>query len=121
MDEIKIMINGEELPIPSNYSVSLEDLDSDGSIRIITTGRLIRSRIRSEVIKISLSYNLNEMTDVFTILKMIRPATFTASLFLPQYGIVGEIEMYANKKGYDYIHTTNGMKAQSFSFDLTEV
>ena len=120
MDEIKIMINGKELPTPSSYSVNLEDVDSD-SIRIITTGKLIRSRIKPEVIKISLSYNLNEMTDILKILEMIRPVTFQASLFLPQYGIIGEVEMYANQKGYNYIHTANGAKAQAFSFDLQEV
>jgi len=121
VDTIKIKIEGVELPTPSSYSVSLEDLDSGGSIRIITTGKLIRSRIRAEILKISLTYNLTDTPDILKILRMIKPTTFKVLLYLPNEGLNGTIEMYANQKQYNYKRVSTGIKADSFSFDLTEV
>lgn len=121
VSRIGIKINGAELPAPSSYDVSFEDLDSEQSKRYVTTGKLRRKRARSEVMKISLVYNLKDMPDVMKIMRMIKPQTYSAELYLPNEGIVGTLEMYSNKKKFNYINTSTGHKAQSFSFDMTEV
>lgn len=122
MSKVSIKIDGAALPAPSSYSVSFEDLDSEQSKRYVTSGKLRRKRIRSEVLKISLTYNLTDMPDVLSIMKMIKPQTYIAELYLPNEGITGTIEMYSNKKQFNYIRMRNGEhKAQSFTFDMTEV
>lgn len=121
MNYIVIKIDGAILPTPSEYSVSFEDLDSDQSKRYVTSGKMRRKRIRSECLKISLTYNLNDMPDILTIMKMIKPQTYSAELYLPNEGIIGTLEMYSNKKKFNYVKTKTGHKAQSFSFDMTEV
>lgn len=121
MSKVSIKIGGVALPPPSSYDVSFEDLDSEQSKRYIVIGKMRRKRTRAEVMKISLVYNLCDMPDILEIIKMIRPQTYKAELYLPNEGIVGTIEMYSNKKKFNYINTATGHKAQSFSFDMTEV
>ncbi|MBS5369176.1 MAG: hypothetical protein KHY19_06925 [Coprobacillus cateniformis] len=121
MSNISIKINGAVLPAPSSYEVNFEDLDSDQSKRYVKTGKMRRKRIRSEVMKISLSYNLKDMPDIMKIMRMIKPETYSVELYLPNEGISGTLIMYSNKKKFNYINTVTGHKAQSFSFDMTEV
>lgn len=121
MSKVSIKIGGVALPPPSSYEVSFEDLDSEQSKRYITTGKMRRKRVRAEVMKVSLTYNLSEFEDVLSIIKLIRPQTYTCELYLPNEGIAGTLEMYSNKKKFNYINTATGHKAQSFSFDMTEL
>lgn len=109
------------MPTPSSYQVSFEDLDSEESKRYINTGKMRRKRIRAEVMKISISYKLNSLDDVLKIIKMLRPQTFDAEVYLPNEGIRGTLEMYSNKKSFNYKRVKSGLKAETFSFDLTEV
>ena len=55
-DEAKIKINGTLIPTPSEISVEINDLDSD-SVRPVSTGILRRNRIRSNMLKITCTYN----------------------------------------------------------------
>ena len=71
--------------------------------------------------KISISYMITPMSDVLTIIEMLRPETFEAKLYLPNEGIMGTLEMYSNKKTFSYRKMANGIKAEKFSFDITEV
>lgn len=120
MGEEKIIINGEELPTPSSIKVSIEDLDTDGSMRSIATGVLHREVLRQGVLSIDIGYNLNTFTDVMKILKMTQPKDFQVELYLPGHGIRGEMKMYSSKKGYEYKRTQAGLKASAFSFKLTQ-
>ena len=52
-NDIKILIEGVELPAPSTMDIEYEDLDAD-SIRSISDGVLERNRIRSNVQKVTL-------------------------------------------------------------------
>lgn len=47
--------NWEDIPIPSEYSVSWEDLDDD-SFRSRLTGNLVRRRISRSWVKLSMNY-----------------------------------------------------------------
>lgn len=121
MSKISIKIDGAALPAPSSYQVSFEDLDSEDTKRYVKTGKMRRKRTRSEVMKVSLVYNLSDMPNILKIMRMIKPQTFFVELYLPNEGVIGTIEMYSNKKQFNYIRIGNDHKAQSFSFDLTEV
>ena len=117
-DEAKIKVNGVLLPTPSDISVEIQDLDGD-SVRPIATGVLRRNRIRSNMLKVTLTWNLKTFVDVMSILNAVTPTEFNVELYIPDHGIIGTKKMYAGNKKYNYIKT--GLKAQSFSFALIEV
>lgn len=119
-DEAKIKVNGVLLPTPSDISVEIQDLDGD-SIRPIATGVLWRNRIRSNMLKVTLTWNLKTFVDVMSILNAVTPAEFNVELYIPDHGIRGTKKMYAGNKKFNYVRTKVGLKAQSFSFALIEV
>ena len=119
-DEAKIKANGVLLPTPSDISVEIQDLDGD-SVRPIATGVLRRNRIRSNMLKVTLTWNLKTFVDVVSILNAVTPTEFNVELYIPDHGIRGTKKMYAGNKKYNYIRTKTGLKVQSFSFALIEV
>ena len=119
-DEAKIKVNGVLLPTPSDINVEIQDLDGD-SVRPITTGVLRRNRIRTNMLKITLTWNLKTFVDVMNILNIVSPKEFNAELYIPDHGIRGTKKMYAGNKKYNYVRTKTGLKVQSFSFPLIEV
>ena len=119
-DEALIKVNGVALPTPSDIKVEIQDLDGE-SVRPVSTGILRRNRIRSNMLKITLTWNLNTFVDVMNILSMVTPAEFSTELYIPDHGIRGTKTMYAGNKSYNYVKTKTGLKAKSFSFALIEV
>lgn len=119
-DEALIKINGISLPTPSDFKVEIQDLDGE-SVRPIATGILRRNRIRANMLKVTLTWNLNTFVDIMNILNTVAPAEFNAELYIPDHGIRGTKKMYAGNKSYNYISTKKGLKAKSFSFALIEV
>lgn len=120
MDEAKFLINGEALPTPSNIKVNIEDLDTEASMRPVTTGIMDRDVLRQGMLVLELSYNLNTFPDVMKILKMTKPKTFSVELYVPELGLRGTMQMYSAKKAYEYKRTQNGLKATAFTLRLTE-
>lgn len=120
MEETKILIDGVELPTPSSIKVFIEDLDTEGSIRPVSTGILDRDVLRTNMLSLELTWNLSEFTDVLKILEMTKPKDFSAELYIPDHGIRGTKKMYSSKKGYDYVRTQAGLKAKSFNLKLIE-
>ena len=119
-NEALIKIDGVALPTPSGVKVEIQDLDGE-SVRPISTGILRRNRIRSDMLKVTLTWNLNTFVDVMNILKTVTPSEFNTELYIPDHGIRGVKRMYAGNKSYNYIRTKQGLKAKSFSFALIEV
>ncbi len=119
-DEAKIKVGSVVLPTPSGIKVEIQDLDGE-SVRPVSTGILRRNRIRSNMLKVTLTWNLNTFVDVMSILNAVSESTFTTELFIPDHGIRGEKTMYAGNKTYNYVRTKTGLKAKSFSFALIEV
>ena len=117
---LKITINNVDLPTPSDYSVTISDLDAGGQ-RPITTGVLHRKRIRSGVMRIELVYLLKDMPNIATILNMIQPETITVQLYDPVGGQIASKTMYAGDKKFGYIRVASGVKGEAFSFALVEV
>ena len=101
-DEAKIKVNGVLLPTPSDINVEIQDLDGD-SVRPITTGVLRRNRIRTNMLKITLTWNLKTFVDVMNILNIVSPKEFNAELYIPDHGIRGTKKMYAGNKKYNYV------------------
>lgn len=119
-DEALIKVNGVALPAPSDIKVDIQDLDGE-SVRPVATGILRRNRIRSNMLKVTLTWNLNTFVDVMSILNAVTPVQFTTELYIPDHGIRGAKTMYAGNKSYNYVKTKTGLKAKSFSFALIEV
>lgn len=119
-NDVKIKINGVDLPPPSTYDVEYEDYDAD-SIRGIEDAVLERNRIRANVQKVTLSYLLKNLDDISTVYKMVKPATFQVELWDDTEGKRVTKEMYAGPKKHSYIRTQNGIKGQAIKFSLIEV
>ena len=119
-NEALIKINGAALPAPSDIKVEVQDLDGE-SVRPVATGVLRRNRIRANMLKVTLTWNINPMSDVMSILNAVTPSEFDAELYIPDHGIRATKKMYAGNKNYNYIRTKEGLKAKSFSFALIEV
>lgn len=116
-----IIIGNVTLPVPSDIKVTFEDLDSEELKRYLTTGKMRRKRIRAEVLKLEVTYNLTDVDNIYTVLEAIRPQTYTAKLYLPDEKIYGTLEMYSNEKTFNYVRVKTGLKAQPFTFTMTEV
>jgi len=117
---LQITINNVNLPTPSEYNVTISDLDAEGQ-RPITTGVLHRKRIRSGVLKIELTYLLKDMPNIATVLNMIQPETITVALYDPVGGQIASKTMYAGDKKFGYKRLASGIKGEAFSFSLVEV
>ena len=119
-NEALIKVNGVALSTPSDIKVEIQDLDCE-SVRPVATGVLRRNRIRSNMLKVTLTWNITPTIDIMNILNAVTPAEFDAELFIPTHGIRATRKMYAGNKSYNYIRTKEGLKAKSFSFALIEV
>lgn len=118
-ENIKIKANGVVLPAPISMELNLEDLDAD-SERDVHRGILDRNRIRSDVFKLSLSYGLNDMANVATVLKAISPAIFDVELYDVKSGTRTTKKMYAGPKSMQFI-CNEGVWIKGLKFNLTEV
>lgn len=76
-----ISIGGTPLPDPVEYSVSLQDLDSENTKRT-ETGLLSRDRVRAGVYKIQVSWKVKK-TDLITITTALSPAKVSVTFFDP--------------------------------------
>lgn len=117
---IEIYINGVKLPTPSTIEIEYSDLDAD-SLRPITTGKLKRNRVRSNMQKIKIGYLLNTISDIDEIMKMIEPKDFSVKVYDNATGNISTKTMYAGNKTFSYIRVKRGIKGQGFKFNLVEV
>lgn len=119
-EDIKIKVNGALLPTPTNFSFSYEDLDSDKSLRDIKRGVLHRVRIREDVLKISLTYTLDELDTISKIMKMIELKDFNVETVDIKTSKRKTYKMYCSKKKFQLISIGRGVYAKGFSIDFTE-
>ncbi len=119
-ENIKILIDGVELPAPATMDVEFEDYDAN-SIRGINDGVLDRNRIRANVQKITLSYLLKDLDAITTIYRLIKPQTFLVELWDDTQGKRVTKTMYAGPKKNSYIRVQTGIKGKAIKFSLVEV
>lgn len=118
-NNIKVLVNGTALPSPTDFSTNLEDLDSENSLRDIKTGVMHRDRIRADVLKITLSYGLEDPTVITQVLNLLSAKEFTVTLYDMKLGRRATHTMYCNKKSFQYINHGNVL-VKGLKFDLTE-
>lgn len=119
-EDIKILINGVELPAPSDYDIEYEDMDVD-SIRGIFDGVLERNRLRSDVQKVKISYLIKDLDAITAIYNLIKPVSFEVELRDDTQGKRVTKTMYAGPKKHSYIRVQNGIKGKAIQFSLIEV
>lgn len=91
-----ITIGAAALPNPKEYSVSIMDLDSDGSGRS-ESGYLKRSRLRAGVYKIEATFIVSK-TQLKTITDALAPVSFSVTFFDPTTSSDPTKTMYAGDK-----------------------
>lgn len=117
---IDIYINDVKLPAPATMDITYSDMDAEG-LRPITTGKLKRNRIRTNVQKINIGYLLNEVTDIDQIMNMIKGETLSVRLYDNAAASIVTKEMYVSEKSFSYIRVQRNIKGQGFKFTLEEV
>lgn len=89
-------INNVDMPKPTTYQVSVQDLDSSESVRS-ESGVLHRDRVRAGVRKIEVGWTVRT-AESSKILKAVSGESFTVKFFDPQQNSVATATMYAGDK-----------------------
>lgn len=117
---LKIKINGVDLPAPVDMDYNLEDLDAD-SERDVSSGVMDRNRIRSDVYKIPLAYQLDDIQTISNILNMIKPETFSVEILDILTLKRKTLTMYAGPKTMRFVLTSDNVWVKALKFNLVEV
>lgn len=91
-----ISIGGTDMPAPTKYNVTLQDIDSANTART-ETGELIRDRIRAGVYKIGVTW-LVEHTQIKTITDALAPDKFQVTFFDPTTNTNKTCDMYCGDR-----------------------
>lgn len=91
-----LTIGGVALPDPTEYKVTLQDLDSDNTTRS-ETGKLHRDRIRAGIYKIEVSWVVTK-AELKIITDAVAPARFSVSFFDPTKANYTTAQMYAGDR-----------------------
>jgi hypothetical protein len=97
-----IQINGVDLPAPVEYSVSLQDIDSENTRRT-ETGVLQRDRVRAGVYKIQVKWRVTK-TQLKTITDALKPAKFSVMFFDPTTSTNPTRSMYCGDRNADLLY-----------------
>ena len=118
-ENIKLKINGEELPSPIQMYYELLDLDIN-SQRDTQTLRMHSNRGLSDMVSISLVYGLNDLTTISKILKAIEPENFEVELHDLKENARATKTMYASSKTAQFV-VSNGVWVKVLKLKLIEV
>lgn len=91
-----ITVGSTPLPDPVEYSVSLQDIDSENTRRT-ETGLLTRDRVRAGLYKIQATWKVTK-TQLKTITDAIAPAKFSVTFFDPTTGTNPTKDMYSGDR-----------------------
>lgn len=119
--DVKIVVNGYELPDPVSIEPELSDLDSDTTVRSIVTGKLNRNVIRSNMIKLVLKFGLQDMGEVTNVLSHLPTPSFTVNLFDPVVGKRVTKTMYVGNRKFTYKVVGKNVMIDGLTFSLIEV
>ncbi|MPW25943.1 hypothetical protein GC105_09085 [Alkalibaculum sp. M08DMB] len=116
-----ITIGGTALPNPSEYSVVLQDIDSENTKRS-ETARLSRERLRAGVYKIEIGWIGLTRAQLKLITDALKPAKVSVQFFDPTSASNPTAQMYAGDRT-GKLNTYLQEGAQSYwdiNFSLTE-
>jgi hypothetical protein len=111
-----IKVNGTLIPTPSDYKVSLQDIDN-GSARA-ASGLMVRTRIAVKR-KFEMTWNYLSKSDLAALLGKIADTSFEVEYVDPETGGVRTGEFYVGDRtvsAIDYISGVIRWKDISFSF-----
>lgn len=111
-----LRINGVYVKSPSEYEVTLSDLDGGGTTRSIS-GQLHRERIRSAITKLNLSWNSIEYSDLEKIITATKGDKFQVDYFFGDE-ILKTAFMYAGDRSLKLV-ATNGKNMSDTRWDLS--
>lgn len=106
-----INIDGVDLPSPVEYSVSLQDIDSENTRRT-ETGVLQRDRVRAGVYKIQVKWRVTK-AQLKTITDALKPAKFSVTFFDPTTSTTPTRYMYCDDRNADLIYYKEGSPDES--------
>lgn len=118
---IKIIVNGMELPAPTSIESELSDLDADTTIRSVTTGALRRNVIRTDILKLTIKYGLQEIAQVQKLLACLPAPNFSVTFFDIKNGKREVKTMYAGNRKFTYKVAGGAIMVDGLSFSLIEV
>jgi hypothetical protein len=113
-----ITIGTTPLPDPAEYSVTLQDIDSENTRRT-ESGILTRDRVRAGVYKIQATWKVNK-TDLKTITDAVKPAQFAVTFFDPTTSTNPTRPMYVGDRMARLIHLESGQSLWELSLSLIE-
>jgi len=91
-----LKIGGISMPTPAQYSVSLQDIDSENTRRT-ESGKLVRDRVRQGVYKIEVTWQV-EHSKIKTITDALKPAKFSVTFFDPTTNSYPTRSMYCGDR-----------------------
>lgn len=113
-----ITIGSTELPAPVEYTVTLQDIDSENTRRT-EAGILTRDRVRAGVYKIQATWKVNK-TDLKKITDAVSPAKFSVTFFDPTTSTNPTRPMYVGDRMARLIYLESGQSLWELSLSLIE-
>jgi hypothetical protein len=107
-----INIGGSDMPNPTEYEVTLQDLDSENTTRS-ESGVLTRTRIRAGVYAIKLTWRVSK-TELKTITDAIAAASFTLVFFDPTTAAYPSITAYVGNRSAKMLAYETGSESTSW-------
>ena len=113
-----ITIGTIPLPDPAEYSVTLQDIDSENTRRT-EAGILTRDRVRAGVYKIQATWKVNK-SELIIITDAVKPAQFAVTFFDPTTSTNPTRPMYVGDRTARLIHLESGQSLWELSVSLIE-
>ena len=113
-----ITIGSTPLPDPVEYSVTLQDIDSENTRRT-ESGILTRDRVRAGVYKIQVAWKVNK-ADLKKITDAVAPAKFSVTFFDPTTSSNPTKDMYVGDRTANLIHLESGQSLWELTLSLIE-
>jgi hypothetical protein len=118
-NELKLVIDGKEMPAPTDFEVEMNDYDGD-SVRNVADGVLSRIPIRLGVKKFSLKYSMLDMETVSTVLKMLHAPKVAVQYLNPETLKRETGYMYCNKKTFGLVCVGTNTWTKALSLAIVE-
>ncbi|MGL4754259.1 MAG: DUF6711 family protein [Aeromonadaceae bacterium] len=119
-NQYRIWVNGTLLPIASSVDIGLEDLDRESG-RSVVDGRLIRQRVRANVVKLSCQWLSLTDIELKALLNAASPVTFSLQYYDTLTGTLRTITAYAGPKNVSLQRVSNGIRYSDVSVNFIEV
>ena len=111
-----LSIDGVQLPTPTTYSVSYQDLDSSNTKRS-EDGMLHRKRVRESMAKIKVSWNNLDTDKADLILNAVSPASFSVIYY---FGVQKTATMYVSDRSCELVRVNYDQAKWNLEFSLVE-